>query len=68
MDESTIIEIPAGALMAMTVEQLHSLQNIVAPGSWDTVKEPVRVSGVDYLGVYLPGFFIGIEKDGYSHS
>jgi hypothetical protein len=54
----------------MTVEQFLSLKNnFAAPGNWDHVREDVFVSGVDYMGVQIPGgMFIGIEKDGHTHS
>lgn len=63
------INISAGTIATMTDEQFHSLQRLTAEGSWDTLTEPIHVNGRgDYLGVELPGFFIGIERDGYTHS
>jgi hypothetical protein len=63
------VDVTAGTLAAMTDEQFRSLRDhILAEGRWDTV-ETVRVDGAgDYVGVYLPTIFIGIEKDGYTHS
>jgi hypothetical protein len=69
MKGHVLIEITAGALAAMTPAQLAALQdNVVAAGLWEQVEGPVRVSGGDYLGVELPGLFVGIETDGYTHS
>ena len=68
MREDVNIVIKAGALSKMTVEQFESLRKITDKGNWETVETDVHVSGTEYLGVYLPGFFIGIEKDGYAHS
>ena len=69
MKPYTEIRITAGALANMTPAQLESLQqNVVSEGVWDDVTEEVRIAGGDYLGVYLPTIFLGIEKDGYCHS
>ena len=70
MKPNVIIEIPAGTLATMTFGQFKALRdNIVAEGKWENVEAPVvRVSGGDYIGVHLPTMFIGIEKDGYTHS
>jgi hypothetical protein len=69
MQDHVNISIRAGALRSMTVEQFHALQeHVVAEGLWENVLEDVHVNGVDYLGVHLPGIFLGIEKDGYTHS
>ena len=63
------VHISAGAICAMTDEQFHALrENILREGIWDQVEGPLRIDGGDYLGVYLPGLFVGIEKDGYTHS
>ena len=68
MNDAAQITIPAGALRDMTVEQLKALQeHIVGEKCWQHV-ESLHISGGDYLGVHLPGFFVGIEKDGYTHS
>jgi hypothetical protein len=69
MRDDVHITIPAAALRAMTPEQLEALQtHVVGEGRWENVEEPVFVSGTDYLGVHLPGIFLGIERDGYCHS
>lgn len=68
MQKGVRIVVTAGALADMTDEQFHSLRKLAQPGQWDTQSEDVFVSGTDYLGVHLTGFFIGIEKDGYAHS
>lgn len=63
------INISAGTFASMTDEQFHSLQNLTAEGSWDTLTEPIHVNGAgDYIGIWLAGLFVGIEKDGYTHS
>lgn len=69
------IIIPAGALREMTPAQLESLQrSVLSEGQWEQVRDPVYISGTDYLGVQIPTpgyerpFFLGIEKDGYAHS
>ncbi len=70
------VDITAGTLAAMTVEQFTALRdNIVAEGKWESV-DGVQVSSGgfgDYIGVmpFSDGeslIFIGIEKDGYTHS
>ena len=70
MRPDTPITTSAGVLAAMTAEQFSALQqNILAEGLWETVTEAVHISGTDYLGVHMPdGLFIGIEKDGHTHS
>lgn len=63
------IQINAGTLAAMTDEQFHALRdNVFAEGLWENVEGPLRIDGGEYLGVHLPGIFVGIEKDGYTHS
>lgn len=69
------IDITAGTIASMTIPQFEALRdNICREGRWDSIGEetpPVRminVSGGSYLGVHLPDMFIGIEKDGYTHS
>jgi hypothetical protein len=64
------IDVNAGTLAAMTDEQFRALrENILAEGLWEQVEGPVRVDGAgEYVGVYLPNLFIGIERDGYTHS
>jgi len=64
----TPITLTAGTLAKMTPAQLESLQqNVLADGLWEET-EALNISGGDYLGVYLPNIFLGIEKDGYCHS
>jgi len=59
----------ADTLAALTDAQLAALgDNVFAEGRWDHVDETIRLSGGDYFGVHLPGTFVGIEKDGYTHS
>jgi hypothetical protein len=63
------IQLTAGTICAMTDEQFHALRdNVLAGGLWENVDGPLRIDGGDYLGVFLPGIFVGIEKDGYTHS
>lgn len=64
------IDITAGTLANMTIPQFEALRdNVLAEGRWDTIDEEIRVmGGGDHLGVELPGLYIGIEKDGYTHS
>ncbi len=62
------ITLTAGTLANMTPAQLEALQqNVLAKGLWEDTEE-LNISGGDYLGVYLPNIFLGIEKDGYCHS
>jgi hypothetical protein len=63
------VNISAGTIASMTTEQFVALRdNICAEGKWDTIDQPIGVVGGDFLAVYLPDIFIGIEKDGYTHS
>lgn len=64
------VNISAGTIASMTTEQFIALRdNICAEGRWDQVNDPITVSGTgSYIGVHLPSLFIGIEKDGYTHS
>lgn len=64
------IDVNAGVLSNMSVEQFQALQNnILAPGKWESQVEPVHISGHgEYIGLTVGGMFIGIEKDGYTHS
>ncbi len=63
------IQLTAGTICAMSDEQFHALRdNVLAEGLWENVEGPLRIDGGDYLGVYLPNIFVGIEKDGYTHS
>lgn len=68
MKSHTPITLTAGTLVNMTPAQLAALQqHVLADGLWEDTKE-LHISGGDYLGVYLPTIFLGIEKDGYCHS
>lgn len=69
MKPNVRVDINVGTLRVMTDEQFHALRdNILNDGQWETVEE-IRVDGAgSYIGVYLPNIFIGIEKDGYTHS
>lgn len=63
------VNISAGTIASMTPEQFAALQSICAEGSWDHLTEPIHVNGAgDYIGVWVGGLFLGIEKDGYTHS
>ena len=65
------LQIPVGTFMSMTDEQITSLRVFVlADGVLGrTSRTAVRIDGFgDYVGVHLPGIFIGIEKDGYTDS
>ena len=63
------VEVTAGVLAAMNTTQFEALQqNILQEGQWETVDD-CRLSGYgEYVGVNIGGMFIGIEKDGYTHS
>jgi hypothetical protein len=63
------VDINVGTLATMTAEQFVALRdNILAEGHWENQID-IRVRGAgDYVGVYVGGMFIGIEKDGYTHS
>jgi len=52
----------------MTTEQFEALRDLAQPGRWETQTEDVFVSGTDYLGVHMTSIFLGIERDGYTHS
>lgn len=73
------IHVTAGTLAAMSDEQFAALrQNVLAEGQWDSAKGLRLSGGGDYLGVEpmssslrgssVPLMFIGIERDGYTHS
>lgn len=68
------LDMTVGTFLNMTVEQVRALQNnVLAEGCWENTPEDflsLRVDGTgEYVGVWLPNdFFIGIEKDGYTHS
>lgn len=64
------VNISAGTIASMTTEQFESLRdNICAEGRWDQVSDPIHVSGTgEYIGVHVAGMFIGVERDGYTHS
>lgn len=76
------VDITAGTIAAMTTEQFVSLRdNVCREGRWEN-SDGLRINGGgDYIGVEplsgsrpdVPGamtpiMFIGIEKDGYTHS
>lgn len=63
-------EVTAGTLVSMTTDQFEALQRLAQEGNWETIDPdyPIHVSGGDYIGVTLGGMFLGIEKDGYTHS
>jgi hypothetical protein len=65
-----IFQIPAGCLREMTVEQFKALQVLTLKNNWENCDDDLFVSGTDYIGVVMDntGFFLGIEKDGYTHS
>lgn len=83
MKAATPVEITVGTLRAMTPEQFIALRdNVLAQDRWETA-DKVMISGSDPLGVqplkykrasahttsaYESMLFIGIEKDGYTHS
>lgn len=62
--------IPAGCLREMTTEQFESLKKLTQEGNWENSDKDLFVSGTDYIGLVMDesGFFLGIEKDGYTHS
>lgn len=62
--------IPAGCLREMTVNQFLALQALTGKGRWENSDDQLFVSGTDYIGIVMDesGFFLGIEKDGYTHS
>jgi hypothetical protein len=64
------VDVTAGVLASLTTEQFAALQdNVLADGRWEHFEGPLRLSGHgEYVGVHLPNLFIGIEKDGYTHS
>lgn len=67
------VEMTVETMRSMSPEQFKALQeNILAQGRWeafDPATEVLHVSGHgDYIGVYLGELFIGIEKDGHTHS
>lgn len=68
------VEMSVEVMRNMSVKQFQALQdNIIGEGRWETfdpATEVLHVSGHgDYIGVTLDhGFFVGIEKDGYTHS
>jgi hypothetical protein len=84
MKPGTPVEINAGVLANMSIEQFLSLQrHVLSEGQWETA-DKLHISGHgEYIGVepmkykratahttsaYEPMMFIGIEKDGYTHS
>jgi hypothetical protein len=58
------VEMTVATLRAMSPEQLKALQeNILAEGRWETFDPATEV-----LHVSGHGDYIGIEKDGHTHS
>lgn len=78
------VEITAGTIANMTTEQFEALKNnVCAEGRWETAVSLKTYGGGDYLGVEpmsghitdtgtlvveSPMMYIGIERDGYTHS
>jgi len=65
------LEMTVGTLLALSDEQFKALRALIGRGQWEQVGEEftLRVDGAgDYVGVHLPNLFVGIEKDGYTHS
>jgi hypothetical protein len=68
------IKTTVGVLASLTDAQLTSLRdNILAEGRWDTADAIKLFGGGDHLGVQPekdghPMLYIGIERDGYTHS
>lgn len=68
------MNITVGTFRSLTTAQFEALKNnVLADGCWET-SDSVRVSGGgDYIGVEpmrqgARDIFIGIERDGYTHS
>jgi hypothetical protein len=62
------IDVNVATLRSMNAEQFEALKaNVLADGKWET-EQSLRLHGGEYLGVYLDSIFIGIERDGYTHS
>lgn len=62
-------DITVGTLASMTTPQFEALRdNVLAEGLWETVEEITINGSGDYVGVWVGGMFLGIEKDGYTHS
>lgn len=70
MNPGLNVNISAGTIASMTEAQFTALRDhVCATGRWDSLTDPIHVSGTgDYIGVWLAGMFLGIEKDGYTHS
>ena len=76
MKNATSVTISAGALKKMTPQQFTALQeNILADGMWETaygcritigMSQEICVEPIDGHGKAM--IFIGIERDGYTHS
>jgi hypothetical protein len=78
------VDVTVGTLASMSVEQFTALRdNILREGNWETA-DGIRVSGggdyigvvplrakrasADFTGAMEQMMFIGIERDGYTHS
>lgn len=75
MDPGLKVSVTAGTLAAMTDEQFRSLRSVLGEGSWETTRNLRISSGGDFIGVHISNradgdnvYFLGIEKDGYTHS
>lgn len=75
MDNNVQLTIYAATLKHMNVDQFKALQeNVLADGRWETAKGCVISGTTDYISVEpLDGeaksmIYLGIEKDGYTHS
>ena len=79
MQPGTKVQVTAGTLASLTNEQFDALRTfILRPDAWEGAVR-LRISGGgDFIGVEpmynddqggeKPAIFIGIEKDGYTHS
>lgn len=69
------VEVTVGTLAQMTDEQFKALRdNVLAEDLWENAKGLYISGGADYIGVeplddvHSRIMFIGIERDGYTHS
>lgn len=75
MKPSIRVEVTVGTLAQMTDEQFKALRDdVLAEGLWETAAGLYISGGGDYIGVeplddvHSRIMFIGIERDGYTHS
>lgn len=76
MKPHIVPNITVGTLRTMTVEQFQALRdNILNDGMWETASGVDIIGSGDHLGVQprggtpeQPYMYIGIERDGYTHS